>query len=131
MMSFGLMSAKFRTRDAALKSGLHFAGVILEALQRFHFAGEHHHVVAQNPHFAVALDEAIDHHAASHVADFADAEYFPHLGAALVDLFEHRLQHAGHGALQLVGELVNDGVQPDVDLFLLGQRGWRFFRAGR
>ena len=53
-------------------------------------------------------------------ADLADAEHFAHLRAALVHFLEHRLQHAGHGALDLVGQLVDDRVQPDVDFFLLG-----------
>ena len=43
-------------------------------------AGMDHDVVAQHPHFAVARMHAIQHHAAGHVADLADAEYFAHFG---------------------------------------------------
>ena len=62
------------------------------------------------------------HLAAGHGADLGDAEGLADLGLALVDFLEHRREQAGHGLLDLVGQVVNDRVQADVDLLLLGQR---------
>src|SRR5258706_784195 len=115
--------------DPALESSLNLAGRVLEALQGLDFSSKHHHVVAKYAHFAVALDLAIDHHAACHISNLADAEYFAHLGAALVDLFEDGLEHAGHGALQFVRQLVDDGVQADVHLFLFSESSCVSFRS--
>src|SRR5258708_2512316 len=125
----GLDIGEVSNGDAALESGLDLAGVVLEGLQGLDFSSKHHHVVAKYAHFAVALDLPIDHHAARHIADLADAEHFAHLGAALVNLFEDRLEHAGHGALQLVRQLVDDGVQADIHLFLFSQRSCVSFGA--
>ena len=61
------------------------------------------------------------HAAAGDGANFRNAEGFLHLRAALVGFLEGRLEQAGHGALDLVLQLVNDRVQADVDLFLVGQ----------
>src|ERR1700691_5648979 len=72
--------------DSALKAVLHLAGVVLKALQRLDLAGEHDHVVAQQAHVAVALDQAVDHQAAGHITDLANAEHLAYRGAPLVDL---------------------------------------------
>ena len=56
-----------------------FAGIVLEAAQRADLAGEDDHVVAQQPHFGVALDEAVGHAAAGDGADLRDAEGFADL----------------------------------------------------
>src|SRR5271165_3780267 len=105
--------------QAALEAGLYLTDVILKSLQRIDLAGMDYDVVAQHAHFAVARNAAVEHHAAGHVADLADAEHFANRDAALVYFLEDRLQHAGHGALKLVRKLVDDGVEADVDFLML------------
>ena len=79
------------------------------------------HVVAQQADFGVALDDAIRHVATGDGSDLRDAERVSHVGAALVGFLDGRLEQAGHGALDLVLQFVNDRVQADVDFFLLGK----------
>ena len=56
------------------------------------------------------------HVAAGHRADFGHAERVAHFGAAQISLLDGGLQQAGHGFLNLILQLVNDGVQPDIHL---------------
>src|ERR1700692_2206459 len=67
----GLNVGEVANGQTALKAVLNFAGVVLKAPEGFHLARKRHHVIAQHSNLAVALDEAIDHHAAGHVADLA------------------------------------------------------------
>ena len=119
--SRGLDVAVVRDRDAALHAVGDFLGVVFEAAQRSDFAFEHDDVVAQQANFGVVLDHAIGHAATGNRSHLRDAESFEHLGAALVSFFDRRFEQAGHGALDLVLQFVNDRVQADVDFFLLGQ----------
>src|SRR5580765_6501673 len=64
----GLDVGEVANCQTALEPSLDLAGVVLEAPQGLHLARKHNHVVAQNANFAVALDEAVDHHAAGHIA---------------------------------------------------------------
>ena len=82
------------------------------------------HVVAQQANFVIAPDHAVVDIAPGNAADLRNPEHVAHLRAALVDFLEHGFQHPGHGLLDLVGQFVNDRVQADVHLFLLG-RGLR------
>src|ERR1700689_3450383 len=107
--------------DTALHAVGDLAGVIFEAVQRHDFAFEDDYVVAQQADFGVTLDEAVDHGAAGDGADLGDAESFADFSATLIIFFECRLKQAAHGTLDLILQLVNDGVHADVDLFLLGQ----------
>src|SRR5271170_8007432 len=59
-------------RDAALHAIRNLAGIILEAPQRSHLALEHLHVVAQQSHFGIALDQAIAHPATGDSPNFRD-----------------------------------------------------------
>src|SRR5258707_13363393 len=62
-------------RDAALEARLHFAGVILEALERIDLAGVDQHVVAQQTYVVVAADDAVIHITPSHAADLRNPEH--------------------------------------------------------
>src|SRR5437660_1330420 len=79
----GLDIGEVSNGDTALEPRFDLAGVVLETLQGLDLAGKHNHVVAQNTHLAVAFDLAVDHHAAGHIANLADAEHFAYLSAAL------------------------------------------------
>src|SRR5262245_50212771 len=46
--------------DAALRTGAHFADIVLEAAQRIELALVDHDVVAQHAHRVAALDVALD-----------------------------------------------------------------------
>ena len=76
--------AVVRDRDAALHAVTYFACVIFEALERADLAFEDDDVVAQQAHFGVALDQAVEHVAAGDGSDFRNAERIAHFGAALV-----------------------------------------------
>ena len=54
-----------------------------------------------------------------------DAEDLAHLGTALDDLDDHRLEHAREGGLHVVGELVDDVVEADFDALGLGRPAGR------
>src|SRR5208337_3889971 len=107
--------------DAAFHAVPHFADVFLEASHRTDLAFEHNHVVAQQAHFGIALDDAVSDVTAGHSTHFRNTESVAHLGASEVGLFDDRLEQSGHGALDFILKLVNDRVQADVHLFLLRQ----------
>src|SRR5579872_56388 len=107
--------------DAAFHAVGDLAGIVLEAAKRPDFAFEDDHVVAQQSDFGVAFDQPIDDRAAGHGANFWNAEGLANFGASLIGFFDGRFEQAGHGALDLILQFVNDRVQPDVDLFLIGQ----------
>ena len=107
--------------DAAFHAGADFGGIVFEAAERGDFAFEDDDIVAEEADFGVALDVAVGDAAAGDGADLGDAESFEYVGAALVNLFDGGLEEAGHGALHLVLQFVNDGVETDVDFFLVGE----------
>src|SRR5438270_3069478 len=107
--------------NTALHAVADFAGIIFEAAQRAHFAGEDHDIVTQQADFGVALDDAVCDLASGDRADFRNAEGLAHLRPALVSFLDSRLEETAHSALDLVLQLVNDRVQADVYLFLLRQ----------
>ncbi len=59
----------------------------------------------------------------------ADAEDLAHLRATLDDLHDLRLEHALEGGLHVVGQLVDDVVEADVDALGLGGPARRLDRA--
>ena len=52
-----------------------------------------------------------------------DAERVAHFGAAQMRFLVDRLEQAGHGALDLVGNFVNHRVRANLDVFALRQVG--------
>src|SRR3954471_4684850 len=108
--------------DAALEARLDLGHVVLEAAQRAQLALVDHHVVAQQARLrlARALDDAVGDHAAGDGAELRRLEDLPHLGRAEPHFLERRLEDAGHRLLDLVGHVVDDRVQPHVDLLALG-----------
>src|SRR5688500_3891386 len=104
--------------DAALETVLDLADVILEAAQRADLAFVDDDVVAQQTglRFAGARDAALGDHAAGNRADLRHLEDLAHFGGAEAHFLEGRIEHAGHRLLHLFGHVVDDRVQPDVDL---------------
>src|SRR5690606_954110 len=101
--------------DAALEAALDLGGVVLEAAQRPDLPLVDHAVVAEESDAGVPRDDPLDDHAAADEADLRDAEGLAHLGAALGDLLLDAVEEAGHRLLDLVGQVVDDRVEADVD----------------
>src|SRR6516164_6787717 len=72
--------------DTTLHAVTNFAGIVFETPQRSDFTLEDDHVVTQQPHFGVALDNAVDDLAARDRSDLGNAEGLPDLGTTLVRL---------------------------------------------
>ena len=109
--------------DTALDALTDFADVVLEALERGDLALPDLVAFAEQADLRVAADEAVGDTAAGDLADLGDLEDVEDLGAAGVVLLEDRLEEAVHGLGDLVLQLVDDGVQADLDVLALGDFG--------
>src|SRR5207302_8165333 len=69
---------------AAFKTGTHFAGIILESLQRVELRRVNHRSVAQHAHLRVAFQDTVDHVTARDRSRAFDAERVAHFRAAQV-----------------------------------------------
>src|SRR6266852_2815134 len=107
--------------DTALHAVTHFAGIILEPLERPDLALVNLDTIAHEPDFRITFDGAIQHGTARHGADLRHAEGVTHFGAALVSFLDEGFKQAGHGFLDLILEFVNDRVQADINFLLLRQ----------
>src|SRR5687768_15861285 len=96
-----------------------FFHVVLEAPQRAECPGMDYDAVADHAHLCVAGDLAVKYIATCNGANPCDLEDLAHFDVAHDLLFEFRCKHAFHGRLDLVDSIVNDGIQPDIDLFNL------------
>jgi len=107
--------------DTALETFADFGGIVFESTQRRDVAFPRDYPVANKTRARVALDNAVDHHAAGHGADTRDAENLAHVGLAENLLPLDFLQHADHGGLNFFFDLVDDRMQANVDAFLFRQ----------
>src|SRR5438445_11508907 len=114
---------EIRNADAAFETGAHFVGIFLEPAQRAHTARINNHAFAHDAHLGIALHDAIEDVAAGDHAHALDAEGVAHFRAAEMSFLVDRLEQASHGALNLVGDFVNDRVHADLDVFALRQIG--------
>src|SRR5688572_26844701 len=116
-----------RQLDAALEAALDVLHVFLDAAERLdrEVFGDHL-AVADQADLAAALDVAIRHHAPADVADLADLEHLADLGVAVQLLAHFRLEQAAERLLQVVEDLVDHAVQPDLDAPLLRHLPGRF-----
>src|SRR5262245_12893151 len=109
--------------DAALESLLDLRDVVLEAPQRTHLAFVDDAVVAQQAQLRRTRDDALGHVAAGHDAELRDLEGIAYLRAAARHFLQRRLEQALHGLLDLVGDVVDHGVEADLHTRLLGFLG--------
>src|SRR5262245_58254133 len=107
-------------RDTAFVSLLHFADVFLEAPQAADVAFEDDDVVPDQARMRRAFDRAARHHATGDGADLPHADNVADLGRADDGLFGRRLHQSQHRVANLFLYLVDDRVQPDVDVLLFG-----------
>ena len=108
-------------RDTAFETVLDLAGIVLEALESFDFAGVNEFAIALNTNLAVAAHGAIGHVATGNDTDFADLEDLANVGMTLDRFFVDRIEQTGHGQSDFVDQFVDDAVKADV-YFLAVQR---------
>src|SRR5215813_8867596 len=113
--------AVIRDRDAAFHAVANLTGVVLEALQGCDLALEDDHIIAQQAHFGIALDETIDYLATGHGSYSRDAEGIADFCSPLICLLDGGLEQAAHSTLDLVLQFINDRVQADIDFLLVGE----------
>src|SRR4029078_10151189 len=106
--------------DRAPEAGLDLADVVLEPAQRVDPVRRDHLAAAPDAHAAAADDAALgDRGAGDHAPP--DLDDLADLGAALDDFDLLRLEHAGEGPLDVVGEWVECVVLATVDLLRLAR----------
>src|SRR5579883_2154021 len=108
--------------DTALEALTDFARVIFEALEVFDLAGVDDFATPDNLDLVLAADRTIDHHTTGNRANLADPEDLANFGPAVEHLTVDRLEQTRHRLLHLFDEVVDDRVDPDVDLLLIGGR---------
>src|SRR5205807_3121876 len=107
--------------DTALHAVADIAGIVLEALERRDFAFVDLNTIAQQAHVGIALDLPIQDIATGNYADLRHFEGVAYFSPAQVGFLIDGIEQAGHGFLDFVLKLVNDGMQADVHFFLLRQ----------
>src|SRR2546423_5262567 len=113
--------------EAALESDSDFLDVVLEALEAADLPFVDLLVVPQQLRQRATGNPAILNPRTGNDADFRDLDRGQHFGATLPNLDEGRLVKALDGALDVVGDVVDDVITTDVDLLpLRGALGRRF-----
>src|SRR5947209_17462027 len=97
-----------RQADAALEAALDLACVVLEPLEGRDRALPYDYPVAQESHLGAAGDDAVGHVAAGDGAHARHPVDDPHLGVAGDDLLVLGGEHADHGGLDVLEDLVDD-----------------------
>src|SRR5205814_716890 len=119
-----------REPDPALKVLLYLALVVTEAAQRVDPIGRDHLAAPPDASARAADDSAIGHEGAGDDRALADAEDLAHLRPALDHLYLLRLEQALQGRVDVVRELVDDVVGPNVHALGLGGPPGRVGEAG-
>src|SRR5688572_22952031 len=110
-----------REAHGALESLSDLAGVVLEALERGDGAVPDDGALTDVADLGAPGDHAVAHHTPGNLAHSWDLEDLEHLGVAGDDLLVLGLEHAHHGGLDLLEDLVDDLVGADLDALGLGQ----------
>ena len=110
--------------DAALVVRLDLADVVAEAPQRLDPVGRDDLAAAPDPR-AAADDAAVGDVRPGDDRVLADPDDLADLGAALDDLDDLRLEQALERRIDVVGQLVDDVVEADVDPLGLGRPAGR------
>ena len=107
--------------QAAFEAHAHFFHIVFEAFERFELASVDHHMVADEAHAAVALDEAVGNHTAGNIAHFGNIDNLADFYRAGLLLFLLGSKHTAHGCFHIVDGVVDDVVVADFDVFVFGQ----------
>ena len=109
-----------RQLDPALVVRPHFADVVTEATERLDAIGGDDLRAAPDADVPTANDPAVGHERAGDDRVLADPDDLANLCSTLDDLDDHRLKEALEGRIHIVGELVDDVVESNVDPLDLG-----------
>src|SRR5947209_9218589 len=99
-----------------------FADIVLEPPQRLDLPVEHHGGIPQDTNLGVPGDLAGLHVAPRDRTDFGDLEDLAHFRAPEGDLAELRSEHPDHRLLEVVLDVVDDLIEPQIDLLRLRDR---------
>src|ERR1035438_8169528 len=117
-----------RTRDDAVRDhaapdrpDLQIGRVVLEAAKRADLAFVNDAAVANEAYGSRTRDDAVRDHAAPDRPDLRNLERLANLGVPAGDFLLDGVEEARHGFLDLVRERVDDGVETDVDAFVVGE----------
>ena len=102
----------------ALLDGL---DVVFEAAQRGNLALEDDRGVAHDANLVIAGDFALGDIATGDVADLRDAEHVANLGDTRIALDDFGSEHADACGVDVLDSLVDDAIQANVDLLMLGR----------
>src|SRR5665213_4439892 len=108
--------------DAAFEAGFYFLDVVLDAFEGFD--GDvlcDDHAAARQADSAAALDVAVGDEAAGDAAHPADLEHLPHLGMPVQFLAHFGFEHARQGLLEIVEDLVDDLIEPNLSLIHISE----------
>src|SRR5262245_17529459 len=108
-------------RDAALEAAADLLDVVLEAPQRVDASRPLRRAVAEQPHLGGPRNGAARHHAARDGGALGELEDLTHFGRPQYDFLDLRLQQALERLLHVLDGLVDDVVQPDLDVLARGQ----------
>src|SRR5438552_1122375 len=108
--------------DAALEALADLAGVVLEPLERGDLPLPEDDAVAEEPDLGPAGDDTRPYLTSGDGSHARDPEDLTHFGLARDDLFELGGEHADHGRLDVLEQLVDDLVGPNLDVGRLGRR---------
>src|SRR5690606_11590593 len=106
--------------DTAFEARLYFRHIVLEALEGIQLASVYNDTVADEADGILTFDVAVRDHTPGNRAHLGYPEHFTDFSIANAYFFHFWRQHAFHGILHVVDSVVDDGVQTDFDLFLLG-----------
>ena len=106
--------------DAALVALLDRFDIVLEATQAGDLALEDDCAVANDANLVVAMELAVGDVAARNRTNLGNLEGFANLGDAGVLLDDVRRKQADARGVDVLDRLVDDAIQANVDLFLLG-----------
>src|SRR3984893_652496 len=106
--------------DAALEPLQHLTDIVLEALERADGVLAKHGLAPLDAHPRGTDDLPLDHGAAEDRSDLGDGEELLHLRTAVNGLADLRREHAAERRLDVVEDVVDDAVVPEVDAVGLG-----------
>src|SRR5687768_13570843 len=112
--------AEILNSDTAFVALLHFANIVFETTERSQPSLIHHHIVTNHPNArACPSNRSIDHVGSGNRAGLGHGEHLPDFRPAEHALFERGFQQPFHRRFDIVQGIVNNRVEPDVDVFLL------------
>ena len=106
--------------NAALVALLDRLDIVFEAAQRGNLALVDDLGVTNNAHLVIAGDFALGDVATGNIADLRNAEHVADLGRTGVFVDEFRRQHTDTSCVDVFNRLVDNAIQTNVDLLMLG-----------